>query len=282
MRRRLALFTLRAALSTVGRVAPERAARWAEEIFTRPPRAEPRPHEDEFLATGTAFSIPISVGSLAAWRWGAGPAVLLVHGWGSRAARFRALVPRLVAAGFSVVAYDGPAHGRSPGRRTSLPEYSAALLEVTAQLGPLHSAVGHSLGGGAIAVALARGLELQRAVLIAPFAAPADYLDQFADHVALPAKARQRLESNLERRFKSRYGDYYVPRLVRGVATPALIIHDHDDRDVPYRDGRAIADAWSGAEFVRTDGLGHHGIMRDAAVLDRITAFVAGTATAGE
>ncbi len=281
MRKRLQLFTVRTAMRTLGRVAPERAARLAEKLFTHPPRAEARAHEDEFLATGLPFTIPISVGELAAWRWGQGPTVLLVHGWASRAARFRVLAPRLVAAGFSAVAYDGPAHGRSPGQHTSLPEYAAALLEVAERLGPLYAAVGHSLGGGAIGVALARGLRLERAALIAPFAAPPEFFDQFADHVALPPKARERLRTNLERRLKLRYGELYVPHLVRELTTPALVIHDRDDADVPMRYGKAIAEAWPGAEFVRTEGLGHHAIMRDTGVMDRVTAFIAARAPGG-
>jgi pimeloyl-ACP methyl ester carboxylesterase len=276
MRKRIRLFTVRAAFRTLGRMAPEGAARLAEAVFTRPPRAESRPHEDEFLATGTPFEIPASVGTLVAWRWGEGPTVLLVHGWGSRAARFRVLAPRLVQAGFSAVAYDGPAHGRSAGQRTSLPEYAAALLEVGAWLGPLHAAVGHSLGGGAVALALTRGLQATRAALIAPFAAPPEFLDQFADHVALPPKARERLRTNLERRLKLRHGELYIPSLVGPLQVPALVIHDRDDTDVPMRYGKAIAEAWPGAAFVRTEGLGHHLIMRDPAVMDRVTRFVAG------
>ncbi len=274
MRKRLQLFTVRTAMRTLGRMAPERAARLAERLFTRPPRAAARPHEDDFLATGTPFELPVSAGTLAAWRWGEGPTVLLVHGWASRAARFRVLVPRLVAAGFSAVAYDGPAHGRSPGQHTSLPEYAAALLEVGQRLGPLHAAVGHSLGGGAIAVALARGLGLRRAALIAPFAAPPEFFDQFADHVALPPKARERLRTNLERRYKLKYGDLYVPHLAREFTIPALVVHDRDDADIPLRYGKAIAEAWPGATFVRTEGLGHHAIMRDAGVMDQVAAFI--------
>ncbi|MBL8977716.1 MAG: alpha/beta fold hydrolase [Gemmatimonadetes bacterium] len=276
MRKRLRLLTVRAAFRTLGRLAPERAARLAESVFTHPPRAETRPYEDEFLASGAPLEIPTSVGTLAAWRWGAGPTVLLVHGWGSRAARFRVLVPRLVQAGFSAVAYDGPAHGRSSGQHTSLPEYAAVLLEVGAWLGPLHAAVGHSLGGGAVALALTRGLQAARAALIAPFAAPPEFLDQFADHVALPPKARERLRTNLERRLKLRHGELYIPSLVGPLQVPALVIHDRDDTDVPMRYGKAIAEAWPGAAFVRTEGLGHQRIMRDPAAMDRVAGFVAG------
>lgn len=276
MRQRLTLLGVRTAFRAVGRVAPARAAVWAEEIFCRPPRARVRPSEQEFLATGRGFELPVSTGTLAAWNWGAGPTVLLVHGWGSRAARFRVLAPLLVEAGFRVVAYDGPAHGRSPGKRTSLPEYSAALLEVASLLGPLHAAVGHSLGGAAIAVALHRGLRLERAALIAPFGAPPEFIDRFAKLIALPRPAQDRLVTNLEKRLGLRFQDLQIADLARTLHTPALVVHDRDDQDIPLKEGRAIATAWPGSEFVETEGLGHHAIMRDSGVARRIAGFVAG------
>ena len=276
MKQRLTLFGIRTAFRTVGRVAPAQAAMWAEEVFCRPPRARVRPSEQEFLTTGKPFELPISTGTLAAWEWGAGPTVLLVHGWGSRAARFRVLAPLLVDAGFRVVAYDGPAHGRSPGKRTSLPEYSAALVEVASLLGALHAAVGHSLGGAAIAVALHRGLRLERAALIAPFGAPPEFIDRFAKLIALPRPAQERLVANLEKRLGLRFQDLHIADLARTLHTPALVIHDRNDEDIPLKEGRAIATAWPGSEFVETEGLGHHAIMRDAGVARRIVRFVAG------
>ena len=267
---------VRATFRTVGRMAPGTAARWAEELFFRPRKAPTRAHEEEFLTSGRRFSFATARGELAAWSWGQGPTVLLVHGWSSRAARFRVIAPPLVEAGFRVIAYDHPAHGASPGRRTSLVEVSATLLEVARQTGPLHAAVGHSLGGAAIAVALSRGLELNRVALIAPFAAPPDFVDRFALLVDLPSQARDQMRDNIERRFRMRFGDLYVPTLARGLSTPALVIHDLHDTDIPFADGEAIARAWPGAELVQTKGLGHHAIMRDQAVAARVARFIAG------
>ena len=53
---------------------------------------------------------------------GAGPRILLVHGWGGHAARLRRYVRPLNAAGFRVVAFDAPGHGGSGGGPVSLPE----------------------------------------------------------------------------------------------------------------------------------------------------------------
>lgn len=274
MAQSLALAAVRATFGTVGRLSPALAARWAEILFFRPSRAEARPSEEEFLAGGERFSFATSRGSLAAWSWGSGPAVLLVHGWSSRAARFRVIAPALVSSGFRVIGYDHPAHGASPGKRTSLLEVSETLLEVTRQTGPLYAAVGHSLGGAAIAVALSRGLELQRAVLVAPFSASPDFVARFADMVNLPVPARDRMIQNIERRFQMRFQDLYIPLLVAKLTIPALIIHDREDLDIPFSEGEAIAKAWPGAELVEAEGVGHHAIMRDEEVAARIARFL--------
>ena len=54
-----------------------------------------------------------------------------------------------------------------------------------------------------------------------------------------------------------------------------LVVHDENDREVPIACGEAIANAWPGAELVRTRGLGHQRILRDATTLQTITRFVA-------
>lgn len=276
MSSRLKLAAVRAALGTVGRLSPATAARWAEELFFRPLKADPRPQEESFLETGARFSLETSRGRLAAWSWGEGPTVLLVHGWSSRAARFRVIGPALVSSGYQVIAYDHPAHGESPGKRTSLVEVSATLMEVAGQTGPLHAAVGHSLGGAAIAVGLSRGLQLSRAVLIAPFCASPEYVDRFARIVNLPAPARDQMRENIERRFQMRFDDLYVPTLVSDLTTPVLIIHDRRDEDIPFEEGEAIAKAWPGSELVEVSDLGHHAIMRDTDVAELVARFVAG------
>ena len=118
---------LRLGFQLLGPLAPERAARVAERFFTRPPQHPLRPHEEAFLETGEAFTVDHDGQQLACWSWGSGPVVLLMHGWGSRAGRFRLFVPELRRLGFRVVAFDGPGHGRTGGNSASLPQFAAAL-----------------------------------------------------------------------------------------------------------------------------------------------------------
>src|SRR5262245_41615367 len=63
------------------------SARWAERIFLTPPR-QPRTRAERELLAGARFRrIRGPKGEIATWRWGKGPAILLVHGWGGHAGR---------------------------------------------------------------------------------------------------------------------------------------------------------------------------------------------------
>ena len=265
---------LRTTFRTLGTVAPGTAARLAEQLFCRPPRQLRRDREEAFLATGRPFSVPYGRIELRAWEWGTGPAVILVHGWGSRAGRWATLAPALLARGLRVITYDAPAHGTSPGRMASLPEFAEALSAVAGGTGPVHAVVGHSLGAAAIALALGGGLDAARAVLIASPANPESFADRFAETLAIPAPVREAMQRNLEARLRIRWRDLHIPTLAARLATPALVIHDEQDTDVPASDAAAISGAWPGARLLLTRGLGHRAIIHDPAVVAAATEFV--------
>ena len=268
------LWALRTAFGTVGRVAPGVAARWAETIFCTPPRHEPRSAEEAFLATGRSFGVDWEGERLAAWEWGRGPTVVLVHGWGSRAGRLAALAAALVEAGFRVVVYDAPAHGVSTGRFASLPEFARALRGVGEAVGPVAGLVGHSLGGAAVSLALHAGLQADRAVLIAPPSDVVVFSHAFAAHVGLPRRAHDAMRRNLESRLRMRWEDIHIPTLARELRAAALVIHDREDPDVPFFHAEQIAGAWPGARLVPTAGLGHRAILRDPEVVRTTVAFL--------
>lgn len=269
------VLALRALFGSLGHLAPGPAARIGEAIFCRPPRHELRPGELAFLATGRAFTVPVDGETIAAWSWGEGPRILLMHGWGSRASRFRHFVPPLLQAGFGVVALDGPGHGQTGGTRASLPQFAAALTAVSRASGGVAGAIGHSLGGAALLFAMRRGVPPVPAVVIAAPAHPASYFDRFARHLHLPRRVRARIQRSLEARFQLAWSDLHMPDVVARLTVPLLVIHDVDDLDVPLTDGYALADAAPSARLVETTGLGHRAIMRDPGVVREAVAFLA-------
>lgn len=268
------LWALRTAFRTVGTVAPGLAARWAETIFCTPPRPGDRSPEEEFIATGRRFAVRWEREELAVWEWGSGPAVILAHGWGSRAGRLAHMARALVDTGFRVVAYDAPAHGLSSGRFASLPEFARALRAVGDAVGEVHGVVGHSLGGAAVSLALHDGLGASRAVLLAPPADVVVFSHAFASQVGLPARVHEAMRRNLEVRLRMRWDDIHIPTVAARLRLPALLVHDRDDPDVPYGHAEEIARAWPEARLVATAGLGHRAILRDPAVLRATADFL--------
>ncbi|WP_089100138.1 alpha/beta fold hydrolase [Streptomyces hyaluromycini] len=118
----------------------------------------------EFLA--------VDGGTIAYEVAGSGPLVVLAHGMGDSRAAYRAVIPRLVAAGYRVAAVDLRGCGESgvgwpAWSRTAI---AGDLLAVIRHLGGPAVLVGHSISGGAATVAAAQEPALITAVVeLAPF-----------------------------------------------------------------------------------------------------------------
>ena len=231
--------------------------------------------------TGEAMERDIDFGGkqVHTYAWGDPwnrPYVLFAHGWPSHGTRFLPWVARLRDAGYAVVAFDQPGHGRSGGRRSNLPEFAHALSAVAAEFGPAAALVGHSLGGAATAIAMADGLAAGRVVLIAPAADPVAAVERFARVVGLPLRLCRRLvaifEAMVGMPFTHLQAQHNAPRIAR----PALIVHDLEDREVPWEEGERYARFWPGSRLLSTVGLGHNRIAQDEAVIAATLRFLRG------
>ena len=63
--------------------------------------------------------------------------------------------------------------------------------------------------------------------------------------------------------------------LTTGLTTPALIVHDRNDKEIPVEDAIALAAAWPGAKPFITERYGHRRIMFATEVVAEIVAFIA-------
>jgi pimeloyl-ACP methyl ester carboxylesterase len=64
------------------------------------------------------------------------------------------------------------------------------------------------------------------------------------------------------------------PPLDEAQLPPLLVIHDREDKQIPFGMGKAIAAAWQGAELLSTRGLGHNRILRDPEVVRSAIDFI--------
>lgn len=275
--RRVLVRAIRRSFPRLSRLSPSLSARLAEILFRVPPPRRARlKREQRALDDGDFSRTPFLTGTLPTWRWGKGAAVLLAHGWGGHAGRLTPFVRALTRAGFSVVAFDAPGHGIARGRVSSLPEFVAAIRAMEAAHGPFHAVIGHSLGAAAGAIAVRDGIGAQRLVLLAPPSDLERYTGRFARIMRIPPTVRDSMKERLEKRFQVRWEELRVAGSPASADVSLLIFHDRRDVSVPMSDGVEIIHSWPNARLVRTRGLGHHRILRDARVISRAVAFLAG------
>ncbi|MGE5182918.1 MAG: alpha/beta hydrolase [Acidobacteriota bacterium] len=274
----------RAALQTAYIVSEELGTSFAERLFTTPRRHRRPDRERAVLASARPLTVEVTLRSphadgtrctLAAWRWGRGPVVLLVHGWEGRGSQLGALVEPLVAAGMTVVAFDAPGHGDSPEHRLYLTDLADCIADVAAAVGPLHGIVAHSFGAaGALLAQVRGGLIAPRYVMLAPNVLIDDAVRRFARVVGLDDRDRDALELRLAAHTGVAPAALSLDRLVAARDGSLLIVHDRADREVPFEHGARLAAAWPTSELIATEGLGHRRILRDPQVLARAVEFL--------
>ncbi len=216
---------------------------------------------------------------VATYTWGdpqRQPVVLFAHGWSSHGLRCTPWVRALREAGYAVVSFDQLAHGRSSGRRSNLVAFTETLRLVAAHHGRLAAVIGHSMGGGATALALMRGLQAERTVLLAPAADWVAAAERFGRFVGLAPGLARRIFSDYERRFDFSIDAMQVHANAPYIGCPALVVHDLEDRDVPWAEGERYARYWPQARLLTTTGLGHHDLVSDPGVIAAALAFMRG------
>ena len=274
------LASLRASVRVGSVVNPRATIERAGDLFCTP-FATSRARARQVASDAAESSFEFDGERIHTYAWGdpqAQPYVLFAHGWSSHATRFLPWVARLRAAGYAVVAFDQAGHGLSTGRRSTLPEFTRTLLSVGQRFGPAAALVGHSLGGAAAAAALARGLQAECAVLIAPAADPVDAALRFARFIRLPERLCRRMIAMFEARIGIRFAAFQAHRNAPRIARPALIVHDLEDREVPWSEGERYARFWAGSRLLSTRGLGHNRIAQDEGVIAATLRFLHGEA----
>lgn len=268
---------LRHFFALVQALSPALAARLAFRMFRTPPRRPIDPVDAPVVALAVKSTLRIGDDEFTTWHWDyGGPRVVVIHGWGSHAARFGNFIEPLRAAGFSVIGIDAPAHGASRGKLSDLLRFRDSLAEVLRQHEPIHAVIGHSLGGGATLTVL-KELASHHPNRICLFGVPSDMdyiLESFGMMLGLRPRAMQKLRDRFTAHFGRPASAISVAAAASSVRIPVLVVHDEEDNVAPIAQGTALAAAIPGALLHLTRGLGHSGGLRDAGTIARVVEFL--------
>jgi pimeloyl-ACP methyl ester carboxylesterase len=259
-------------------LSPALAARLAERLFVTPRTRRISAQDAHFLASAASRRLPTPHGEVHTYEWpGAGPAVLVLHGWISYAGQLGYIIEGLRSHGLRVVAFDAPAHGRSGGRQADLYSFRDALAAVGQACGPVGAILAHSFGAMTAASWLAEdpaAARLRAAVLVG---LPRD-IGYLFESFTLAMDLRRDVVERLRERLRARYGgypeDYSAPMLAQRIHIPVLLVHGGADEYIPAAHAHEVALQLRDGHIQVIEGLSHSAPLRDPATVELMAQFI--------
>ena len=263
-------------------IAPGWTAKNASIKFLSPKRYEIKEWEKEAEKAGTRFNLSEQVSAI---RWSesstlddaepeGGKQILSVHGWESRATQMYGLVKGLVKQGYSVFAVDMPGHGHSSGETSNAYLFSETVKLAQQKLGHFHAIIGHSMGAGAAAIAVGKGVTTDKLVLVSGPSSIENVLRRFSGFAGLNNKTTNKFLEFIAQYVGVPAIELDATKLLQASDVPALLIHDEHDIEVPVSESMRLAAVFSQAELFVTKGLGHRNILKSDEVFAKISSFV--------
>jgi len=268
--------------------SPAYTAEIAWSFFCRP-RIRKKPlskNEEKLLSLAKQYFVDSGDYKIAVYEWCNSDysehtkTILLTHGWGGHALNFSHVISKLYDEGFNVIAHDSPAHGKSSGKKTNLLHNTTALLNVCDQIPSVTMLIGHSFGAMASAYAFERTKDtaifskLNKMVLIAGPNKLTDIFASFTQAMGLPNVVldifHQKLEVIANRNIRS----MSTTEFLRNYSGEALVVHDHNDRVVPFSEAEAISNEVATASLYSTNGCGHFRILSAKNMISKIVDFI--------
>ncbi len=257
-------------------ISTKLAVSFAARLFTTPIKHKLPKREaamDEKSRQESVFIAAIQK-EIVVYHYGDSPKkILLVHGWSGRGTQLVKFAEALFAAGYSTISFDAPAHGKSKGNTTLLPEFIESILELEKQFGPFEAAVGHSLGGIALLNSVRRGLQISKLTIVGAADIISDITDQFVDKLELNPKYSVLLREHFEKKHQISMDSFSAWHSAAVTRIPVLVVHDEQDDEVPVKCAYHIHENLANGQLMITQHLGHRKILGDKKVIAKTVDF---------
>lgn len=200
--------------------------------------------------------------------------VLLVHGWCGRSTQLFAFADKLLENGYMVISFDGPAHGRSSGKTTMMPEFLKTIKKINTTFGPFEAAIGHSFGATSLYIAASDFLTVKSLIAVGSGDKISDIILNFSKNLYLKKKSAQLIQSRLEKKWNIKVDDSSSSTVAKKINIPVLVVHDVTDGDVPVSCAYEIRKNLKRGSLLITNKLGHTKILRDKSVIIKSVDFI--------
>jgi len=273
-----ALRVARVMFLIIEKISSRLAIHYLEEIFFTPLRYKTPEKELEAEATAEKFTVTSNGKKVQCYQWGdpSKPYVLVVHGWAGRATQFRKFIPVFNDGGYRIIGFDGPAHGKSGGKRTSIPDFAVAMNAIAEIKGYPLAIIAHSFGGPASLYAIVNGFPVRKLINIASPSIGDRIIKSYLKAIGGSKRAGEGFKHHLSKKLGKPFEDFTALKLIKNVPADfkLMIVHDEDDREVELIHVQELLKVYPAARLQLTAGLGHNRILKDDLVILSCLAFI--------
>ncbi|CAA0232077.1 alpha/beta fold hydrolase [Tenacibaculum maritimum] len=200
--------------------------------------------------------------------------ILLVHGWSGRSTQLFSFADRLLEKGYMVISFDGPAHGKSTGKTTAIPDFLETITAINDEYGPFHAAIGHSFGGMCLYNAVANGFKIKNLVTIGAGDTVSEIINNFTNNLKLKPLIGKNIKTYFDQKWRTNIDTYSSSNNAKNISIPTLVIHDSQDGDVAVSCAQNIRQNLQNGTLLITKGLGHTKILRNKDVVNHTINFI--------
>ncbi len=257
--------------------SPDLTVKYVRYLFQKPfnhrmPETEKHLLEDVQISY---LEIPEIDKKIAVYQWGDGhKKALVVHGWSGRATQMYKIINALRDEGYTVVSFDAPAHGKSSGSKTMMPEFITTIQKIEEHYGPFEVAIGHSMGGISLLNVQGDKPLFKKLVVIGTPDSIFNIFNGFVEKLELKPLIAEKLIAVFEKITGKSIFDFHGSTQTKKIQEPTLIIHDDNDKEVPVTDALNNYRYLKNGELLRTKGLGHNRILKNDKVVQKIKDFI--------
>lgn len=262
------------ALNATSLVSSKYASKRALNLFASPRKGRYTENQSKIVHDAIYEPLQFDGLNIATYRWeGEGKTILLAHGWESNASRWEYLLEDLKSEKYNIIALDAPAHGQSSGKEFNAVLY-AEFINVVAKKYHPDTIIGHSVGGMATVFSM-HNFDLETVNKLVLLGAPAHFTGVFSRYKSMMG-FNKRISKGLDKIVLERFGkpvDYYsAANFTSTFKAEGLIIHDKNDKIIPYEDALLFANRYKNSQLVSTSGFGHG--LKDTSITPKILEFI--------
>src|SRR5690554_5427238 len=263
--------------NSFGRFRKKQSAKQLLKLFSTPRSRVIREKEVKVLQSAKLDAIVFNGERIKIYQWGSGEKkVLLCHGWESNAGSLGAFVEPLIQLGYAVIAYDGPAHGSSEGKRASLLSFTEVVNEVVNRFEGIEIAIGHSLGANVVMLLSEnKKVPFKKTVLISPVNKIQTVFDGFKNIFQIPDEIHNEMIALINKQSNYEVNQLEFSQVAqRSAIEKALIMHDVDDKITAFWHSESLSKDWDNAELFPIEGSGHYKILWHPKTLQKTLKFI--------